>query len=211
MTAEYRFENSDRRIAYYRLVMERPLEGISEVPLPVSYRYVNYQPGDRDEWIRIEKSAKEFADEEAGRNAWMRYFEGKDEELKKRMFFIEDETGHKLATGTAFYDIHMPDDGKHGMLHWIAVEKEAQGKGLARPLITHVLCAMKQLGYEQVRLCTQTTTWLACRLYLDMGFRPDPENTETSRRGWEILRRLTDHPALSGFQHADDAALFARF
>ena len=89
-------------------------------------------------------------------------------------------------------------------LHWVAVHSDAQGKGLSKPLITHVLAHMKKLGYKRAVIPTQTNTWLACKLYLDLGFVPTKENAQSSRMGWRIIRTLTDHPALGEFEPVDD-------
>ena len=201
------FTNHDSRIAFYSLLLENSLDAIHEVPLPNGYSYVNYKPGDRDKWISIEKSAGEFETWEDGVKAWTKYFEGKDDELIHRMFFIENENGEKVATGSAFYNIYNGDDGVNGWLHWVAMRKEEQGRGLSKPLITHVLEYMKVLGYRNAIIPTQTTTWVACKIYLDLGFRPIPKNAESSKTGWKIIRRLTHHPALSEFEDATDQEL----
>jgi GNAT superfamily N-acetyltransferase len=202
-SAEQLLKNRDERLAFYELLLESPLDSITERALPKGFSFVNYKSGDKDQWIEIEKSAEEFKTAEDGEKAWAKYFEGKDEQLAHRMFFVENELGEKVATASAYYNIYAGDDGINGWLHWVAVHKKAQGKGLAKPLITHVLQYMKTLGYQKAVIPTQTTTWLACRLYLDLGFRPVPENAEHSRTGWMIIRRLTKHPSLSEFAEAD--------
>ncbi len=204
------FRNRDTRIAFYKLLLENSLDEVKEVPLPEGFHYVNYSAKDQEQWIRIEQSAEEFASHREGERAWAKYFAGKEDELRNRMFFIVNEAGEKVATASAFYNIYRGDDGVTGWLHWVAVRKEDQGKGLSRPLITHVLRHMKTLGYQRAVIPTQTTTWLACRLYLDLGFRPIPENAVSSATGWRIIRRLTGHPALSEFKEADDQELFGR-
>ncbi len=201
------FDNHDSRIPYYELVLERNLEDVSEVPLPAGYHYRNYTPGDKAAWITLEKSAKEFSSTEEGEAAWDRYYAGRENELESRMFFAAEDGGRKLATATAFYDIRTGDDGKNGMLHWVAVRRDAQGRGLSKPIITHVLQYMKQLGYTRCVVPTQTTTWLACKVYLDLGFLPVPRNAERSEKGWRIIRTLTNHPALSGFAPVSRAEL----
>lgn len=206
--SEYRFSNHDKRIAFYSLLLENSLDAIEEIPLPAGYVYVNYRPGDKTEWIDIEKSAEEFETYADGEQAWKKYFEGKDDELIHRMFFIENAEGKKIATASAYYNIYKGDDNVSGWLHWVAVRKEGQGQGLSKPLITHVLRYMKTLGYQRAVIPTQTTTWVACKIYLDLGFRPIPENAVNSRTGWKIMRRLTDHPLLSEFEPASDSELF---
>ena len=199
-----RFGNNDRRIPYYKLRLEQDLDDIQEIELPPEYHYENYTPGDRDIWIAIEKSAKEFAGREEGEAAWDRYFAGHEKELENRMFFVADSSGRKLATATAYYDIHTGDDGENGWLHWVAVHSDAQGLGLSKPLITHVLAHMKKLGYKKAVIPTQTYTWLACKLYLDLGFVPMKENAEKNKMGWRIIKTLTDHPALDDFETVAD-------
>jgi GNAT superfamily N-acetyltransferase len=195
-----RFDNNDPRIPHYELLLEQSLDEINEIELPPAYHYENYAPGDREVWIAIEKSAKEFASYEAGEAAWSKYFAGHEEDLKNRMFFVTDSSGRKLATATAYYNIYTGDDGKTGWLHWVAVHRDAQGQKLSKPLITHVLAHMKKLGYSRAVIPTQTNTWLACKLYLDLGFVPIKENAERNRVGWCIVKTLTNHPALDGFE-----------
>ena len=197
------FDNHDPRLPYYSLRLERTLEDIPEYPLPAGYHFENYVPGDRETWISIEKSAKEFSTREEGEQAWQRYYNGHESELERRMFFAVNAAGRKVATATAYYDITNVDDGINGWLHWVAVCREEQGYHLAKPLITRVLSYMRSLGFRRAVIPTQTTTWLACKVYLDLGFRPIPENAVTSRKGWEIVKSLTHHPALDEFEEVD--------
>ena len=197
------FDNHDPRIRYYELLLHRTdLEGLPEYALPEGYQFVSYRPGDRDAWIDIERSAKEFDSYGQGLDAWTRYYGNKEHELLDRMVFIESDKGEKVATATAFYDVTGRDTSGAGWLHWVAVKRSHQGKGLSKPLIRHTLEIMKKHGYTQAKIPTQTTTWLACKIYLDFGFVPIPKNAVNSREGWRIVKALTDHPALVGFDAA---------
>lgn len=198
------FDNHDNRIKYYELLLKRDdLDDLPEYKLPEGYRFTFYQSGDRDDWIEIEKSAKEFETYEQGLESWNRFYEGKDDELTRRMVFVETENGEKVATASAFYDIYGRDKSGAGWLHWVAVKRKYQGKGLSKPLIGYVLNVMKNLGYTHAKIPTQTTTWLACKIYLDLGFVPVPQNAINSRDGWRIIKTLTDHPVLAAFDRAD--------
>lgn len=196
------FDNHDSRIRYYDLILQGSLEGLPRFELPEGYRFVFYQEGDREDWISIELSAKELESREQGREVWKRYYGGHEEELKDRMLFVENSAGEKVATATAYYDPFGRDVPSMGYLHWVAVRRDHQGKGLSKPLISRTLARLGELGYRQSKITTQTTTWLACKIYLDFGFRPTPENAMESRKGWEIIRTLTDHPALESFSKA---------
>jgi len=198
------FDNHDSRIKYYELLLKRDsLDDIPMYSLPYGYSFVFYKSGDRDKWIEIEQSAKEFETYEQGLDSWNIFFEGKDSELACRMVFIENEYGEKVATATAFYDIHGKDKSGAGWLHWVAVSREYQGRGLSKPLIGYVLSLMRRLGYTHAKIPTQTTTWLACKIYLDFGFVPIPQNAVNSRDGWRIIKTLTNHSALGEFDCAE--------
>ena len=197
-------DNHDSRIRYVELLMQRDdLKDIPAFDLPEGYRFVFYRPGDRDAWIEIEHSAKELAGYEHGVRTWERFFGHVEHTLHNRMLFIENEKGEKVATATAYYDEHGDLPAECGQVHWVAVRRDHQGKGLAKPLIMQVLRVMKERGHERAVLHTQTTSWVAVRLYLNFGFYPMPENAVRNRDGWRIVKALTDHPALEAFDKAD--------
>ena len=50
---------------------------------------------------------------------------------------------------------------------------------------------MKELGYEKVKIHTQTNTWLACKVYYDLGFRPEKESLVKNIFGWKMVSQLT--------------------
>lgn len=204
------FDNHDTRIRYFELLLERPAPfDFPDLPLPSGYRFETFSPGDRDAWIAIESSAKELISHAQGLEVWERYFSHHEAELPGRMFFVANAAGEKVATATAYYDVIHHDPEGAGWLHWVAVRRENQGRGLARPLIAHALRRLWELGYQKIKVPTQTTTWVAARLYLDFGFCPIPKNAVSSRMGWSILRRLTDHPALADFDVAADEEILS--
>ncbi len=197
-------DNHDGRIQYYELMLEGEISHMGEIPLPAGYSYAFYQDGDRDAWIEIEKSAKEFTSYDEGLKAWKRYYADHTGELSGRMVFVVNEAGEKVATATAFYDIRGIDQSGDGWLHWVAVKREEQGRGLSKPLISHVIQIMKGLGYTRAKIPTQTTTWVAVKVYLDLGFRPIEKNFVRCRDGWRIVKRLTGHPSLAELEPAGD-------
>lgn len=198
------FDNNDRRIAYWELMLARSLDPLDlpPYPLPAGYRFVRYRPGDRDAWIGIEKSAKEFRSDEEGLAAWGRYYRDREDELPGRMLFLENGEGEKVATATAMYDVFGRDTSGAAWLHWVSVRRDHQGRGLAKPLVAEAFRVMRALGYTRVIVPTQTYTWLAVKVYLDLGCRPIPENAVHSETGWRIVRALTNHSALAAFPPA---------
>ncbi len=206
------FDNNDPRIAHWELMLARaldPADDLAAYVLPAGYRFVRYAPGDRGAWIRIERSAKEFSSFEEGEAAWARYYGDREDELPARMLFVEDERGEKVATATAMYDVFGRDVSGSAMLHWVSVRRDAQGRGLSKPLVAEAFRVMRSLGYRRVIVPTQTNTWLAVKVYLDLGCRPIPENAAHSETGWRIVRALTDHPALAAFPPASPEEILA--
>ena len=55
---------------------------------------------------------------------------------------------------------------------------------------------MRRLGHKKTLLHTQTHTWLAVKVYLDMGFIP--YKTDEHYLGWQIIKKLTNQEKLSG-------------
>ncbi len=195
-----KFDNLDRRLKYYEIIMELSAEKeIPEESLPEGYTFATYQDGDKEDWIIIEWSAKEFFCYADGINAWNRYFAKYENILPGRMFFVVAPNGEKVATASAFFDPKNPNDGK-GWLHWVAVRRDHQGNGLARPIIAKALSRLRELGHETLYVPTQTTTWVACNLYMNFGFCPTAENAVESEFGYRMLKTLTDHPALADFE-----------
>lgn len=204
------FDTLDGRIRYYELLLERDLEDLPAYPLPEGFRFVFYRPGDRDSWIAIERSAKEFSAYDQGLAAWERYFGGHEDLLPNRMVFIENRAGEKVATASAWFDVIRGDPSGAGWLHWVAVRRDCQGRGLSKPLAAHVLGLLKGLGYPRAKVPTQTTSWVAVKVYLDLGFRPIPQNALHSRDGWRIVKALTGHPALAEFDPAGEEEILTR-
>jgi hypothetical protein len=50
---------------------------------------------------------------------------------------------------------------------------------------------MKKLGYTSVKIHTQTNTWLACKIYYDLGFHPEANSAAKYRFGWKMVSQLT--------------------
>ena len=200
MSKDMKFENLDRRLKYIDIFMQLDAEkDIPQYELPEGYTFATYDYGDRDDWISIEWSAKEFRSYAEGIDAWNRYYAKYEHQLPGRMFFVVAPNGEKIATASAFFDPKNPNDGK-GWLHWVAIRRDHQGKGIARPLIAKALSRLRELGYGTLYVHTQTISWVAARLYMEFGFRPTAENAVESEFGYRMLRTLTNHPALADFE-----------
>ena len=185
----------DRTLKYVDLyLVNNDLDNIREYKLPDGYRFVLFNDGDEKDWVEIEMSSGEFLTFDEGMEAFNHYYGNHYEELKKLCIFIENEKGEKVATSTAFYLENKVDDIT-GNVHWVSVKKEYQGQHLSKPLICETLKQMRRLGHKKTLLHTQTHTWLAVKVYLDMGF--EPYKMEEHYLGWQIIKKLTNHEKLS--------------
>lgn len=198
-----RRDNVCKTLWYEELILRHELRDIISCPLPAGYSFRFYQPGDASAWLEIEQSAREFLSAEEGQKSWAKYFGGHEEELTGRMLFVLNSSGQPVATATAYHDAM---DERAGWLHWVAVRRTEQGKGLSKPLVLRALSLLRELGYPYACVPTQTTTWLAVKVYLDCGFTP--LNIKEGMRGWRIVRTLTEHPALTGFPPLPEAELY---
>ena len=120
------------------------------------------------------------------------------------------DLGEKVATASAYFDVIHGDPSGSAWLHWVAVRRDRQGRGLSKPLVAKALEVMARRGDTHVKVPTQTTSWVAVKVYLDLGFRPIPQNAVNSREGWRIVRALTGHPALGEFPPAAMEEILAR-
>ncbi len=176
------------------------IDDLTEIPvynLPEGFQAKTYRNGDECEWARIEHSVGEFK----GRDEALKHFNIEFgpflSEFQERCLFIETDNGEKIATATAWYNEDFLGK-RYGRLHWVAVIPEYQGKKLGKSLVHLTMERMKRY-HDCVYLTTQTTSQPAVSLYLDFGFVPFVEDTE-SLRGWRILVKHLRHPKLKDFE-----------
>ena len=73
-----------------------------------------------------------------------------------------------------------------GKFHWLFIDKDYRGKGLAKPLISKALNRLKELGYKDALISTETKVPIACKLYFEFG--AIPFNVE-EKESYEILNK----------------------
>lgn len=188
--------NIERTLKYHDLYMYHDLNHISSFDLPEGYHYEFFQKGDELEWAKIEMSAGEVLTIEEGLNAFNKSFGEHYDEMSKRCLFIVNQKNEKVGTSTAYFT-----NDTTGKVHWVAILKEEQGNHLSKPLINKTLSLLKELGYKDTLLHTQTHTWLAVKIYLDLNFKP--YQLENRLEGWRIIKTITNHPQLQDIQNID--------
>lgn len=178
-------------------MIREDLENLPSYPLPAGYQIRAFRPGEEEVWAAIETAAGEFWSVEQARAHFAREFGAHLDEMQSRCLFLETTAGGPIGTTTAWY--HASFRGKdHGRIHWVGIHPDYQGRGLAKPLVGAALARLAQ-AHRRAYLTTQTTSWIAIKVYLDCGFTPLP-GTPRFEDAWELIARLTRHPALAKFQ-----------
>lgn len=172
------------------------LEARGSFPLPAPYKFRTYRKGDERTWYGVWDDA-DSEHHGATPETFGRDFGSDEGALPKRMFFIDDASGKAVATATAWY----PEDRAEGvgLVHWVAVVKAAQGKGLSKPLVAKVLERLSELGYRSARLATQPYRLRAIKVYLDFGFLPEIKS-EDDRALWREVRDNMPGTVLDGME-----------
>ena len=192
----------DNTIRYYELLMKYDdTSNYKEYDLPEGFHYEYFKPGDEEEWVNIHIESGEFTSYEKGLKHFHDFYDYFIDELPKRCIFIVDsKTNEKVATATISL-LETPEYGYRAAVDWVAIKRSYQGRKLAKPLITKFVEMANNLGHKEIILHTQTTTWLAAKLYLDYGF--DILNEE-EKEGWSILKTITSHEKLENYRPSDN-------
>ncbi len=192
----------DNTIKYYELLMKyNNTSEYKQYELPDGFHYEFYKPGDEEDWVNIHIESGEFTSYEKGLKHFHDFYDYFIDELPKRcVFIVDDNTNEKVATATISL-LETPEYGYRAAVDWVAIKKSYQGRKLAKPLITKFLEIANNLGHKEIILHTQTTTWLAAKLYLDYGF--DILN-EDEIEGWSILKTITNHDKLKDYKPSEN-------
>lgn len=158
------------------------LDGVQMIAPPTPYRVRTFREGEEKDWCRITTASAQFDDvQQAMKNGFAPHFVPDMALLGRRMFFAVDKNDVPVATAAAWFS------GAKGQLHWVGVDAVHQGRGLARPVISAALCALRDLGYQNAILYTQPKSWLAIRLYMEFGFRPVWSDDGKVIAGWKAV------------------------
>lgn len=184
----------DRNLKYVDLYMiYKDLSKLPQKELPqgFSFRLFNGSKADIESWCEIEVSSGDIKSLEEAVAAFNKYYGDHLEELKERCVFILDsKTNTPIATATAWYLDTPIDTDITGDFHWLAVRNDYKGKGLSKPLIIKAMKLLAELGHKGAYLHSQTHTWLAIKVYLDLGwqaYRPQKQTEAEFNEGWGII------------------------
>ena len=183
--------NPDLSIERHSIQMARAdLGDIPQYALPEPFHFRLFAPGDAHTWVAVQDAADSL--NTIDQALFQRQFGSDLPAMPQRCFFLCNEHGEAIGTATAWYkDV---EGERVGLVHWVAIVPDYQGRGLAKPLLTAVMNRLAE-RHDRVILNTDTPRLVAIKVYLDFGFVPNIRNAE-DRRHWLMVRERLDHPAL---------------
>lgn len=172
--------------------MIRPhLRDIPPVPFPAGYGVRPMNAAEGSLWVDIERDAEEYLT--ITDDMFDREF-GKDlAAVPERCFLITSPDAAAVGTTSAWYHTHR--DQQYGLIHWVAVRRAFQGRGLGKAAVAFALGKLAQ-WHDRAMLGTQTRRIPAIGLYLSLGFQPDLPDARAVER-WRKVAAHIDHPALA--------------
>src|SRR5262245_36761444 len=156
-------------IAPIQVLMLRPsLDDFPQHSLlhPFTTRW--YQAGDAQHWLAIKDSSDRF--HHADLTYDMDTYGAHAQLLPQRQAFLCDAAAQPIGTTTAWFEDFA---GQHyGKVNWVCIVPEAQGQGLAKPLLSVIGQRLHRLGHTRALLYTLTSRLPAIHLYQTFGFVP---------------------------------------
>ena len=168
------------------VTMIRPdLAGLPHHTAPAGYAIRPYAPGDELAWVRIQSAADAYNAIDA--HLFRAQFGDDAHELGQRLFMLVGRRGTAIGTAAAWHGGPRRDPAI-GRVHWVAIHPAHQGHGLAKPLLSRVCRALRDLGHRRAFLTTSTARIPAIALYLSFGFVPEIVGPQDAA-AWAALQR----------------------
>jgi ribosomal protein S18 acetylase RimI-like enzyme len=149
------------------------------------------QSDDTERWVAIQAAANATFMKIA-MDTFQNDFGGFGKCLADRSWFVVSPEGKDIASITAWW--RDTPDGPQGLIHWVAVLPECQGRGIGKAIMTKAMLRLKD-EYRNAYLNTSSARLPAIKVYLDFGFLPDMEK-DRAKEGWAEVRQHLKHPAL---------------
>ena len=167
------------------------MDAIPDCPCPKGY---HIRPMRREEtclWTNIQRDAEPYLAISDG------LFESKfgtdPAIIEQRCFLVLDAKSCAAGVISAWQS-RLAGGTEIGRIHWLAIRRAHQGRGLGRAAISYALKRMAQ-WHDRACLDTSTERLGAVKLYLDFGFVPDMA-WPGALEAWREVRRALHHPAL---------------
>ena len=185
----------EKNLEYHELLMTyNDTSQYGSYQLSNGFHYDFFKPGDEEEWSLIHIKSGEFMSMEEGLQTFHDFYDSFYSELGKRLLFVVNDNGEKVGTFT-ISKLQEKEFDYDAVVDWFSIKKSYQGQHLSKPMINRFIKLANDLGYKKILLHTQTHTWLAAKLYLDLGF--ERFNIDEDIKGWQILKTITYHKKLA--------------
>ena len=180
-----------------------PHEPVREVPLPAGYRLAPWDPSLREAWVRLHVALGHLGPTvEDGLAYFDRTYGADPVACARQMVVAVDDAGRLAGTSSLWVGRDFGDERLR--VHWVGVDPAHQRRGIARALVLETIRRYDELvpsGAPPLYLTTQTESWVACGMYLKLGFLPyrgpmpprfsaDEKTFErTNELAWGIIER----------------------
>ena len=162
----------DMSVEFHSIIMRSRNGRPVPVPaLPEGFSLRFYRPGDADAWAAIQTAVGEFPDRAAALACFRHYLSREDELRRRQIYVIDTARDLPVATATAWFDAL---EGRPiGVVHALSCLPEYQSRGLGRIAAAAMMDAFFRLTPgREVWLDTQTWSYKAVGIYMDLGFVP---------------------------------------
>lgn len=178
----------DKSLEYIEIVMKRKRgRPVRNYRLPDGYKFVFYKPDDEIEWAEIETSVDEFETKEKALEYFLEKYHQYSADLERRCLFIEDSSGLKVATFTAWWEYI--GNVRKPWVSWVAVRPGYQGLGLGKAIVSEGMKLMINIeGDVDIYLKTQTWSYRAINIYTEQGFRMLRKISDKSCKKLELYK-----------------------
>lgn len=162
----------DKSIEFHSIIMRHPNNRVPVLPeIPQGYSIRFYEKGYEQDWADIQVAVLEFPNREEALKCYDYYWQYTNELKKRQLFIINDETGRPVATANAWWT--EVNGQKAGVVFGLSCLPEYQSRGLGRIAAAYMMdCFYRLMPGVPVWLDTQTWSYRAIGIYMDMGFVP---------------------------------------
>lgn len=162
----------DKTIEFHSIIMRHPNNIAPILPkLPSGFSVRFYEKGDEQAWTDIQVAVLEFPNHEEALKCYDYYWQYMEELKKRQLFIIENTTEKPVATANAWWT--EVDGQKAGVVFGLSCYPEYQSKGLGRIAAAYMMdCFYRLMPGCPVWLDTQTWSYKAIGIYMDIGFIP---------------------------------------
>lgn len=159
---------------------------VGPLPFPDGFSMRLMRPGDESEWTKVWQDVEPPGKIDG--SIFAREFGADWNLIEARCLLLIAPSGEVAGTvGAWFNDTFM--GCRFGCIHWLAIKRNFQGKGLSMPMLMSALKRLVRLGHDRCYLITQTCRLPAIRLYLKCGFKPLIRE-ETDLAKWKSVQGL---------------------